>query len=289
MRVSAWQGLPIAVRAVLTGLLILVAGNVVWSFLVSANLQFFPSFPWAVPVMSVYLWVFWQYLRGSGWPRRTSKTRRTNLRISILPVRVWLWSLLAGGATFASLMTLLLLYKRVVNIPENQFAGLSQYPVFFVVALILMSAAVAGVVEESAFRGYMQLPIEHRHGLAVATAVVAIMFSLAHLSHGMAYAMLLVPLYLLGSAIYSILAYLTGSIMPGIILHTSTDVILGILTLREATSSTKPLIPGKETGFALGTFAVVFAALGIWCFRRLAKIAPRKTESSALSVVAGTE
>jgi hypothetical protein len=54
MRVLAWQGLPIDLRAVLTGLLVLVAGNVVWSFLVSANLQLSPSFPWAVPAILPY-------------------------------------------------------------------------------------------------------------------------------------------------------------------------------------------------------------------------------------------
>ena len=39
----------------------------------------------------------------------------------------------------------------------------------------------AGVLEEAAFRGYMQAPIERRHGPLVGMGVVAVVFTLAHL------------------------------------------------------------------------------------------------------------
>jgi len=292
MRVLAWQRLPVAVRAVLVGLLVLIAGNLPWSILVSANLQSTPSFPWAVLAMGVYLWLFWEYLRGRGWPRTTTETRRTKLRISPLSARLWQWSLLAGGSTFATLIVLLLFLERMVNISQDQFAALRSYPFFSVAAVILMGAVVAGVVEEAAFRGYMQVPIEKRYGLAVASIIVAIMFSLAHLSHGLSYALPLVPFYLAGSAIYSLLAYRTGSILPGVVLHISTDVLLGALAFREAISTAGP--PTRPMGMYFGPWGscaavVVFATLGTWSFRRLAKITQPNARTSAQSVVAGIE
>jgi membrane protease YdiL (CAAX protease family) len=58
-----------------------------------------------------------------------------------------------------------------------------------------MAAVIAGVVEEAAFRGHMQVPLEIRYGLW-GTIVIAIMFALAHLSHGFRYTVQLIPFYL---------------------------------------------------------------------------------------------
>jgi membrane protease YdiL (CAAX protease family) len=44
-----------------------------------------------------------------------------------------------------------------------------------------MGALIAGVAEESAFRGYMQRPIERRHGLMVAVLITGTTFAVAHL------------------------------------------------------------------------------------------------------------
>lgn len=280
MRVLAWQRLPLAVRAVMIGLLVLVAGTVPWSVLVSANLQLSPSFPWAVPVMAVYLLFFWQYLRGSGWPRRTSEIRRTWLRASRLPEQFWRWSLLAGGSSFASLIAVLVLVEPAFKVPPPQLADLSAYPTFSVAAFILMAAVVAGVVEEAAFRGYMQVPLESRYGLWVAVIVIAIMFALAHLSHGVSYTVSLVPFYLVGSAVYSLLASRTGSILPGVTLHISADVLLSALAFTRATS-VSAVWPSCA--------AIVFGALGIWSFFRFRQIAPEKDEIPARSVATSAE
>jgi membrane protease YdiL (CAAX protease family) len=42
-------------------------------------------------------------------------------------------------------------------------------------------ALLAGIIEESAFRGYMQGPIERRYGLVVAILITGTMFAIAHL------------------------------------------------------------------------------------------------------------
>lgn len=280
MRALSWQSVPVAARAVLIGLLVLIAGTIPWSVLVSANLQLSPAFPWAVPVMAVYLWLFWRYLRGSGWPRRTSEIRRTRLRVSRPTGQSWRWSLLAGGSCFGSLIAVLLLVERAFKVPQTQLAELSRYSTVSIVALTLMAAVVAGLVEEAAFRGYMQVPLESQYGLWVAISIVAIVFALAHMSHGISYALPLVPFYVVGSAVYSLLAYRTGSILPCVTLHISADVLLSALAFARATS---------VSAVWFSCAAVVFAVLGVWSLYRLGQIARARNEISTRSVGATSQ
>jgi membrane protease YdiL (CAAX protease family) len=46
----------------------------------------------------------------------------------------------------------------------------------------IVSALSAGVCEETGFRGYMQRPIEHRHGPIVAILISSVLFTLLHLT-----------------------------------------------------------------------------------------------------------
>ena len=46
-----------------------------------------------------------------------------------------------------------------------------------------MGSLVAGIAEESGFRGYMQGPIEPRHGPVIAFLVTGGLFGFAHFSH----------------------------------------------------------------------------------------------------------
>jgi len=50
-----------------------------------------------------------------------------------------------------------------------------------IVTLLLIAAPAAGIIEEAAFRGYMQGPIERRFGLLPAILITGTMFAVAHL------------------------------------------------------------------------------------------------------------
>jgi membrane protease YdiL (CAAX protease family) len=47
---------------------------------------------------------------------------------------------------------------------------------------VVMSATSAGICEETGFRGYMQQPIEQRHGAVIAILVSSFFFMLLHLT-----------------------------------------------------------------------------------------------------------
>lgn len=277
-----WQRLPVILRAVITGLLVVTAGILPWSILVDANLRYplkiFPALPWAVPAMALYLWLFWQYLQGKGWPASTAETRRMNLRANALPSRVWRWSLGAGGLAAASLIALRQFVERLVELPAPQLPEVSQYPFVSVLLIFLMSSAVAGIVEEAGYRGYMQAPIERRHGPVVAIIVAGIVFALGHFSHAWM-SLRLLPYYLTGATVFGALAWLTGSILPGIILHASVNALRYFQLLWLETSAPPVLIweTGADLKFWMNVLAfIVLGATAAWAYYKLAAFVHRE-------------
>jgi membrane protease YdiL (CAAX protease family) len=162
-----WRRLPVIVRAIVVGQLILAVGGFPPGILLLVNLELSPGVPWCLPATALWLWLFWRYLNGAGRPRSTAASRRRHLRAGSLPGRVWLWSLLAGGLGMAGVMSLAFLIARLADLPADAFKSpidLSVLPPWTVISVLLSIAAVAGVVEEAAFRGYMLSQIERRHG-----------------------------------------------------------------------------------------------------------------------------
>ncbi len=72
-----WQRLPVVVRAILAGLTVSAAGIGPWMLFTTANARVVPAIPWAVVAMGVYLWLFWRYLNGEGWPLATAAATRS--------------------------------------------------------------------------------------------------------------------------------------------------------------------------------------------------------------------
>ena len=135
-------------------------------------------------------------------------------------------SLFAGVIGFAALVPLSSIMGRLFVLPPDaQSVDIpAAMPPMTTFTLLVMSSIVAGVAEESGFRGYMQGPIERRHGFLVAVLVSGTLFGLGHFPHHPAVMLQILPFYLGVSAIYGGLAYATNSILPGIVLHAGGDV-----------------------------------------------------------------
>lgn len=283
--VRIWRRLPVIVRALLAGLVVSLAGSFPWGGLAYTNLQLSPRVPWSVPLMAVYLWFYWQYLQGRWWPRSTAETRQKNLRARALPPRLWRWALLAGGLFMAASSTLIPVVGRFASIQVEFPDLLLPYPFLTVLSLLVMSSVVAGIVEEASFRGYMQSPIEKRHGPAMAILVVTVVFGLAHLT-GLDMGMSAGRMFfiLLAGLNYGILVHLTGSILPGLVLHASGDV-LGLSILwwlkvnvgpRSWSRATLAEILHDRLFWLYSAETVVLAVATVWAFRKLAAEARRE-------------
>jgi membrane protease YdiL (CAAX protease family) len=169
-----------------------------------------------LPLIAIYLWFFWRQLSGASLTGAAAQERRESLRAKPLPALLWIWALIAGGLGIVALVLALRLANRLVVLPEQQLPDLSQVPKITTLSLLLAGAPIAGLIEEAAFRGYMQGPIEKRYGWPVAILITGTMFALSHLD----FTWILWPYYVAVAAIYGAVTTLTQSILPAIVLHT---------------------------------------------------------------------
>jgi membrane protease YdiL (CAAX protease family) len=229
--------IPVIARAIVTGILVTGAFTIPWSLLAAANFKYWPSIPWSALVTAPALWLYWRYLKGRGWPVSTVESRRINLRALPLSTGVWGMSILAGMAGLGALLAFQSVLARLVWLPpEQQMPDVSKMPSPTLAILIIMGSLVAGFTEEAGFRGYMQGMIERRHGPVVAILVSGTVFGFAHFSHpqvGLAH----LPYYIAVSAVFGMLAYLTGSILPGVVLHSFGDIFEGLSLLATGRNS----------------------------------------------------
>src|ERR1017187_6375250 len=112
--VAVWLRIPVTARAVLTGLVVMLAGQFPWSILIVVNLKSPQSPPWAVPIMALYLILYWRYLNGWGWPHSTAQKRRDSFRPRGLPGNVWLWAMASGVFAVAAAVMLQGAYSRLI-------------------------------------------------------------------------------------------------------------------------------------------------------------------------------
>jgi membrane protease YdiL (CAAX protease family) len=270
--------LEVTFEAILTGMAVVLAGTIPRNLLFMANFRYGVSLPWAVPLTALYIWFFWRYLRGAGPPESTSEYRRDRLRANRLSARVWAWALLAGGAGIVALVLALRLANRFVALPPQQIPDLDKVPAFTMVALLLLSAPVAGIIEEAAFRGYMQGPLERRFGLPIAILITGSMFGFSHLD----FTPVLWLYYVAVAAIYGTVSYLTNSTLPAIVLHTAGNLYSNFdLWLHgqaewqaPASQSASIWTTGPDSSFwmAAGSLILTTAAM-IWTYSKLAQAA----------------
>ncbi len=267
-------------RAVILGSVVSGVGHEPAGVLFFTNLQWWRAVPWSAPFVILWLWLFWQYVGGRWWPASTSQSRAEGLAARPLSQRVWRWALVAGGLGMISIMLLGMVLSPITPKTFKVFYSMFVRTPFPTVAVeVITISAVAGIVEEAGFRGYMQGMIESRHGPLVAIAITTFCFVMVHfgaeqvMNPPRAFGIAVV------SVMYGLLAHLTRSIVPGIILHSVGDAF-GILLLwfywKYGTISNQ--LPGFAAVYRLPIFwlyvagLIVFTAASVWAFRKLAKV-----------------
>lgn len=219
----------VAVASVM-GLTIALIGALPWVALARLNVRDRPESPWAAATTVCWLVILLVWLSGYGWPRRTSVFRRFHCR---------LWRPQPGAWSGDSLIAILSLIGAMVGLSmvyvlmgaSGRPVDMSAYPTTATrLSVLIMGPMVSGVVEEMAFRGYMQSHLE-RIGPTFAILVTSAVFTLAHATHGLAYLVTVAPGFFLASVVYGQLALKSGSILPGMVLHVAGDLAFAYFAL----------------------------------------------------------
>lgn len=219
---NIWSRLPIALRAIISGLLIALVPANVWPLLL-LNL----GMPLAAITEAIFLALYVWWAGGGGPPRTTQAARATAFRRGTLSPRQWSWGLVAALFFAVTIHAALVLLFRIVPFPVAAFR--QGYDFSFIPSLplrwiaVVVSAVSAGICEETGFRGYMQRPIEQRHGAPVAILISSLFFTTLHLTKGWAMAGM-VPIVFGAGVLLGLLAWSSGTLIFGMIGHVVMDI-----------------------------------------------------------------
>ena len=272
--------IPIWVKAIFIGFVILELGTKLWSIIAFTNITVTPEIPWSFPLMVIVLVLIWNYLNGKWAPKSTQKTRRMWLRGNLLNVKNRKWGWISAVLLGCTILCFVVLGMRIVDEPSGQIVQIERimkYPTWTIIGLITMTSLTAGVIEEISFRGYMQKPMELKYGPKKAIMAVALFFTLLHLPNA-TITPALMPIFFMGSIGWGVLAYLTNSILPGIIVHCAVDAIGFFwiwknMELVKALSNESVLKTGMDTAFLiLLLMTLMLIALTMLGFRKLYKL-----------------
>jgi len=209
-------------RAVVFGLLIgMIAANVWLVLLLKLGVTL------AAPLEAIFLAAYIWWAAGGGPPRPTSDARASAFRIGPLSSAQWTWGLIAALAFAVTVHASIVLLFRFVPFPlasfrhGYDFSFIPTQPLRWIA--VVVSAASAGICEETGFRGYMQRPIEQKHGARVAILTSSFFFLILHLSKDWA-TIGIVPIVFGAGVLLGMLAWSSRSLVFCIIGHTVMDI-----------------------------------------------------------------
>jgi membrane protease YdiL (CAAX protease family) len=262
---ALWNRLPVFVRAIAAGWILLEAGSLLSVLPLFGNIKFHPEIPWALPVTCFVLAGIWAWCSGRGPPANAREVRRSWSRSGRLPARLWVAALPAIAFGTLTLVTLRLVapYLAPVAAPSVSIQ-LSSYPVATAVGALVAIAVSAAVVEETGFRGYMQKPMEDRYGVVPAILITGVMFWVVHLDK---VTVTHLPGHMAASAVFGLLAYFTRSLAPAMVAHATADLVLQPAYFARSPQfvwnslSARPIWDGKTASAELHTFEALALVL----------------------------
>jgi membrane protease YdiL (CAAX protease family) len=247
-----WSRVPIIIRAVFGGILIgMIAANI-WPILLLKM-----GMPAAAGAEVIFLALYGWWAAGGGPPARFKSLRADYFRVTALTGAQWFWGVAAAVSFAATIHAAIVLLFRFVPFPAAAFH--QGYDFSFIGSAqmqwlaCIVSALSAGVCEETGFRGYMQRPIENRHGPVVAILVSSTCFMLIHLTKDWAL-IGMVPIVFGAGLLLGTLARASGTLVFCILGHWIMDIglfaywwtqIAGSFTQRPISET------GVEAGFLI--------------------------------------
>jgi|SRR5580658_6529437 membrane protease YdiL (CAAX protease family) len=261
------------VGALAFGLTFITGG--VWLALIVGNLKTTPSIPWSIVVMAALLWAIWRYFNGKWKPESTSGIRHHLMRANSVPRGTLVWALLAGIFSIVALVGFWTVLSELVGLPKNATLNSLSYRWYFSFFVAVMASISGSITEEIGFRGYFQKTLEVKWGGTLAIVITALVIFPAHaLTQGLIWPVLV--FYLLVDIMLGAMAYLTNSILPGVVVHA---LGLFVFLFLVWPNSTRRMVSesGPDIWFWVnGAQMMAFAAAALWTFKRLANVASRE-------------
>jgi membrane protease YdiL (CAAX protease family) len=280
----AWNKIPLIIRSVFTGFVVSSVGIAIWSLLLPTIAP-----PWSIFPMVIALWAYLKFFSGSWGSKKSMETRRIRFRATKLRSITWRWGLVAAILFVVIVQASFVITFRLMTFPAERFTAdykiLDRMPLWIAWVALIMGSVVAGICEETGFRGYMQQPLEKKYGPGVAIIITSFIFMLVHLSHS--WALPILPHIFFASVLLGILAYKSGSLIPGIIGHSILDIFDYSVWWSDITGGFQ-----KQTIFKTG----IDLHFVVWClvlllalfifFRSVRRLRPKEPAAAASALSA---
>jgi len=271
------------VKLAFVSLAITLVPQGVWSALIVTNLRTSPAVPWSVFAMAILVVVLAQYLRGRWGSTNTAAARRESLRATVVSGETFVWAGLAGAFSITALIGVWIVLASVIRMPGSVLPDLSKYPWWTAVLAVSMGMAISPLCEQAGIWGYLQEGLERQVSGTTAVIVTALVFALLpHPPAGMALVPRVLFFFLVG-LVFSTMAYLTKSILPGLAVHALGLLAFFVLVWPHDTD--RRLVTSVGTSFWFWMHvaqAVVFAGLGLAAFGTLARVCASKAPSDEM-------
>jgi membrane protease YdiL (CAAX protease family) len=219
---NLWARLPVLLRAIISGFLIAMIAANVWPLLL-LNL----GAPMAALAEAVFLAFYVWWFAGGGPPLSTQSSRAVAFRSGALSPGQWAWGLLAALFFAVTVHASIVVLFRFVVFPVGLFRRGYDFSFIPTLALrwlaVVGSATSAGICEETGFRGYMQRPIELRHGPRIAILISSLCFCAVHLTKAWDI-VAMVPIVFGAGVLLGLIAWSSGSLIPAMVGHTVMDI-----------------------------------------------------------------
>ena len=223
-----WKVLPTWLKAILLGFIFLMPIVTVIQTLIFRNVASLSELPWSALITFLLLGLYWQLISGAEHPFGRSKFRshysgtKINKALNFsnywkigISLLMFIFSVNSIGFAF---------FGPEGTVQLEAIKQISVAPIQTVIFLYLALAITAGVVEETVFRGFIQQMMIEKYGVMISFVFIALLFTLIHFLPPA----LFLP-YFLVSLAFSWVAYTTGSIVLGIIVHAAFDFIAFLL------------------------------------------------------------
>ena len=283
-RPNLWARLPVLLQAIICGFLVAMIAANVWPLLL-LNL----GAPLAALAEAAFLTLYIWWFSGGGPPQSMRSERIVAFGSRALSPGQWTWGLLAAFFFATTVHAAMVVLFRLVPFPVELFRR--GYDFSFIPSLplkwlaVVFSAISAGICEETGFRGYMQHPIELRHGPRVAIFVSSLCFCVVHLTKGWAIVGM-VPIVFGAGLLLGLLAWSSGSLIPGMVGHIVMDIgLFGYWWTGVAgTFSARPISEtGVDRSFLLACAVFLIALLIVLvAISRLRRVNPSHSQALIL-------
>jgi membrane protease YdiL (CAAX protease family) len=257
--------------AAFTALAITAVGQGLWGVMAMVNVALTPAIPWAAPVMALVLACLVLFLTGRAGPAWGAARRHAMVPLARVSGKVWLWSLIGGGAGVIALAALWTVMASIVRVPPNLLPDTRGIPLWTGVPLLLVAIAAAPLTEEIAFRGYAMSLLRRRFGPTAALVIASTLFACAHLTQGLSAPKLIV--YELVGLGLGFVALRAGSLLPAMVVHSFGDFVF-FTTVWSHDAGRRLISEGGADGwfFANVAMLVVFTLVCAFGLRQLVRV-----------------